>query len=609
MYQILKRQQYGRCTKNKSHYYPNKLYYNETVNLKQRYEHPITTIQFDGVKSREQRLASVTLHDGLITISKPSPSSTSNMPQYFNSKNENVLTSWVGHDNSIFDCSWYNNGRCLATASSDGICKLWDVTTKNELASFASPKQNLILSFKTIRPCSGNENLFVTSGRDGSIFMWDCRQRASHSLQHSYSQTKIICKKPVRHIANGHAVYTNAAGNNSSNSSNRRRNQFKSLFSANSLTLQNGVSNAIFGNHDGTNVLSSGSSDGLIKIWDMRKIYTTSFSSNNSNHASIGNNSSSSSSSIKKKRRKYNSSENRPPTPLTIIQEPSVFPFTNNKKNWLGSNSTFLDSKSINENIVNKFNLKNQGNKKNNFISSNERNININSYYYRNINMNNNNNSRTNSNSISTIRKLPLNNKSNFQRKNHGIASIDIDPTYTKLLVSYLNQSIHVYDLAGCMENNYPTKYDGYSYCCKSYFIKSSWTSDGKYILSGSSNGMGYLWKDHSSSTLSKFDYDDVNDNSKKLVIKPSFIFPICDSENDDVTNVVTPKTGNSITDLSFVATASISSSNTSLHQIKFWDLYNSEYEVDLNTTVRKDHQGINGVSSSETRKRKKRGV
>ena len=80
-------------------------------------------------------------------------------------------------------------------------------------------------------------------------------------------------------------------------------------------------------------------------------------------------------------------------------------------------------------------------------------------------------------------------------------------------------------------------------------------------------------------------------------------------SENDDVTNVVTPKTGNSITDLSFVATASISSSNTSLHQIKFWDLYNSEYEVDLNTTVRKDHQGINRVSSSETRKRKKREV
>merc|ERR1711991_493136 len=95
----------------------------------------------------------------------------------------------------------------------------------------------------------------------------------------------------------------------------------------------------------------------------------------------------------------------------------------------------------------------------------------------------------------------------------------------------------------------------------------------------------------------------------KKSVIKPSFIFPICDSENDDVTNVVTPKTGNSITDLSFVATASISSSNTSLHQIKFWDLYNSEYEVDLNATVRKDHQGINCVSSSETRKRNKRGV
>lgn len=574
MYQILQRQQYGhssisirpfvkrKCIVNQKYehsgslslYYPNKLYYNPLPKLRQKYDHPITTIKFDGVKSRMQHLACVTLHDGSITISKPSPTSTSNIPQYFNSKNEDVLTTWLGHNNSIFDCSWYNNGKCLATASSDGICKLWDVSRKCATNLFASPRQSNVLSFKTIRPCTGNENLFVTSGRDGSIFMWDCRQLASHSLYEPISQMKINCKKPVRQIMNGHSVYT-SDGNSNSKSINKRA-RCKSLFSGTSMKYQNGVSNAIFGNQDGTRVFSSGSSDGLVKCWDMRKIYQNSNSNNPISH------------------------NIRPPKPLIIIQEPNVIPFTNDKKTWLGSRSLFVDGKSIDD----------ANSKKLNFAD------NYDSSSYRKCLLDSNNKDGCRSDfdaakSVITARKYPFNCK--FHRKNHGIASIDLDPTYSKLLVSYLNQPLHVYDLAGCVERNRPKKYGGYSYCCKSFFIKSSWTSDGKYIVSGSSNGMGYLWKGETTKVLSK-----AGEYNSNAILSPSFVFPVCNDANDEVSNVIGPDTGNSIKDLSFVATASISRKE---NEIKFWDLYNSEYNVDT------DHFDGSGCFNDHNRRRARR--
>ena len=125
-------------------YYPQKLFYNELPRMMQCHRHPVTSISFDGVKNRKQHLVSVTLHDGSITISNPGVSATS-VPQYFNSKNDDVLSSWYGHENSIFDCSWYNDGMCLATASSDGTCRLWDASTSKSL--------HLLLALRVIKFC------------------------------------------------------------------------------------------------------------------------------------------------------------------------------------------------------------------------------------------------------------------------------------------------------------------------------------------------------------------------------------------------------------------------------------------------------------------------
>ena len=483
-------------------YYPHKLFYNKLPQLMQCHRHPITSISFDGVRSRKQHLVSVTLHDGSITISNPGVSSTS-VPQYFNSRNEDVLSSWNGHENSIFDCSWYNDGKCLATASSDGTCRLWDVSTRQELASFAFPSGDKILSFKTIRPCLGNQNLFVSSCRDGSVLLWDCRQLARHSFSMNGGRSKKSCQKPIQHIVDGHCVYTGA----SSDRSKAKRSSSKSLFSSNSSQFQNGVSQAIFGNSDGTQIFSAGASDGLIKCWDMRRIY----------HSKLF------------KTRKRKSVGRKMPTPLMVIQEPGVLPLSKEKKEWLGLNSLFIDGGSVGSTV-----------KKYDQISASQ--------------------AKANRMTIGTVRQSPTN--LNFLRKNHGISSIDLDPTFSKLLVSYLNRPIHVYDLAGCVESNVVTKYHGYSYCCKSYYAKSIWSSDGEYILSGASNGMGYVWK-----------YSSKQRNGCTI---PSFVYPVSDEENDDISNVVAPRTGNAMKDLSLVATSKISSSHS--QEIKFWSMYGSEY-------------------------------
>ena len=191
---------------------------------------------------------------------------------------------------------------CLATASSDGTCRLWDASTSKELASFACPSGDKILSFKTIRPCPGNQNLFVSSGRDGSVLLWDCRQLARHSFSMNGGRSKKSCQKPVQHIMDGHCVFTSASNKRSSS---------KSLFSANSSQFQNGVSQAIFGNSDGTQIFSSGASDGLIKCWDVRRIY----------HSKLF------------KTRKRKSVGRKMPTPLMVIQEPGVLPLSKDKKN------------------------------------------------------------------------------------------------------------------------------------------------------------------------------------------------------------------------------------------------------------------------------------
>ena len=169
------------------------------------------------------------------------------------------------------------------------------------------------LSLRAIKFCRlrqygllGNQNLFVSSCRDGSVLLWDCRQLARHSFSMNGGRSKKSCQKPIQHIVDGHCVYTGASSDKKA-----KRSSSKSLFSANSSQFQNGVSQAIFGNSDGTQIFSSGASDSLIKCWDMRRIY----------HRKLF------------KTRKRKSVGRKMPTPLMVIQEPGVLPLSKDKKN------------------------------------------------------------------------------------------------------------------------------------------------------------------------------------------------------------------------------------------------------------------------------------
>ena len=104
---------------------------------------------------------------------------------------------------------------------------------------------------------------------------------------------------------------------------------------------------------------------------------------------------------------------------------------------------------------------------------------------------------------------------------------------------------------------------------------------------------MGYLWKGETTKVLSK-----AGEYNSNAILSPSFVFPVCNDANDEVSNVIGPDTGNSIKDLSFVATASISRKE---NEIKFWDLYNSEYNVDT------DHFDGSGCFNDHNRRRARR--
>ena len=124
------------------------------------------------------------------------------------------------------------------------------------------------------------------------------------------------------------------------------------------------------------------------------------------------------------KTRKRKSVGRKMPTPLMVIQEPGVLPLSKDKKEWLGMNALFVDGGSVGSTV-----------KKYDHVSPTSQ---VQQRHNRHCSK------------IST--------NFNFLRKNHGIASIDLDQR-SQNLVSYLSQSIHVYDLAGCVENNVVMKY------------------------------------------------------------------------------------------------------------------------------------------------------
>ncbi|ESZ98396.1 hypothetical protein SBOR_1274 [Sclerotinia borealis F-4128] len=88
-----------------------------------------------------------------------------------------VHLGWQIHKNAIIDLSLSDDDALVATASGDLSAKVSDMTTQQPISILANHSATL----KQVRfqPGANNKNVLATSGRDGSVQIWDLRCKGS----------------------------------------------------------------------------------------------------------------------------------------------------------------------------------------------------------------------------------------------------------------------------------------------------------------------------------------------------------------------------------------------------------------------------------------------
>lgn len=167
--------------------------------------------------------------DGIVTIMSSYPSSRPSR-------------RWEAHENAIFDICWSPDQVKILTASGDQFCVLWDVSSKQKVRTF----KGHCGSVKTIDFSPFDPNVFASGSRDGKIIMWDVRVAKASGL---------VLGIPSAHFLKENVKITPG------------RKKLKSDTHKTSVTC------VLFQNEH--TLVSSGSDDGNIKIWDMRRSYAT----------------------------------------------------------------------------------------------------------------------------------------------------------------------------------------------------------------------------------------------------------------------------------------------------------------------------------------------
>ena len=104
------------------------------------------------------------------------------------------------HNNIVFSVEWVDDSSFL-TASADKTVCLWC------LKSGKFVKKNVFLKHssgvKTLSVSPDSQNVFVSGGRDGNIFLWDCR--CNSTIQRGVK----VYHKPVQSLMKAHEMIEN----------------------------------------------------------------------------------------------------------------------------------------------------------------------------------------------------------------------------------------------------------------------------------------------------------------------------------------------------------------------------------------------------------------
>ncbi|KAJ8660631.1 hypothetical protein O0I10_003679 [Lichtheimia ornata] len=161
--------------------------------------------------------------------------------------------SFGAHTNAVLTLKWSNDDTSLLSGSADGRVRLWDTESRACAATFMGHSSSL----RSIDWHPTNPNLLVSSSMDGSFMMWDLRHKQIkvHKDKLDVPGLDAPVYGPIKITKHAHEM-SNYKG------STMKENIHKKP--------PHSVTSAMFMPNYEDRIITSGSHDGTIKIWDCR---------------------------------------------------------------------------------------------------------------------------------------------------------------------------------------------------------------------------------------------------------------------------------------------------------------------------------------------------
>ncbi|KAL8280177.1 hypothetical protein RQP46_007507 [Phenoliferia psychrophenolica] len=196
---------------------------------------PPFALQFSrGAKAGGRQLFAVADEEGTVGLVNGSEDSRHD--------EETGRTSFKAHHNAIFDLAWSDDDSMIATASGDQTVKIWDAETRTCTGVLAGHT----CTIKNVTWDPFSPHMLATASRDGSIRVWD-RRVPGPDLGAAAGGGSV---ETVNMLKNAHGTKGKASKGRSATKS---------------------VTSVAYLKHKPNLLASSGSSDSLVKVWDLRK--------------------------------------------------------------------------------------------------------------------------------------------------------------------------------------------------------------------------------------------------------------------------------------------------------------------------------------------------
>ncbi|XP_023297459.2 protein lethal(2)denticleless [Lucilia cuprina] len=165
---------------------------------------------------------------------------------------EKSLTAPQCHYNAVFDLEWAPGQMRFVSASGDHTARLWEVTNSEIIG--VRPFVGHTRSVKTAAFRKNDSSVFATGGRDGAIIIWDTRANLNLDMTPRADN----------------CIYSGHVGGPGTPVSQRKRSRTPKMPPN---TTSSSVTGLAF--QDENTLISCGAGDGIIKVWDLRRNYST----------------------------------------------------------------------------------------------------------------------------------------------------------------------------------------------------------------------------------------------------------------------------------------------------------------------------------------------